>query len=86
MSLHFLEAVILAVANEELQTIRTAALGYRGNHNLEWPDNSNQLATYIVKVPTGLYTFDTVTGMISDASGWADLTFDVDDQKWEKAP
>jgi prepilin-type N-terminal cleavage/methylation domain-containing protein len=76
----------LAAANEELRTINTAAIGYRGEHNLEWPDNSNQLATYISKVPTGFYTFDAGTGLISDASGWAGLNFNKDDQKWEKAP
>lgn len=76
----------LAAANEELQTIHTAAMGYRGEHNLEWPVNSNQLDQYISKKITGYYEFNTTTGMISDASGWADLTFNKGDQKWEKAP
>jgi type II secretory pathway pseudopilin PulG len=76
----------LAAANEELRTVRTVATGFRGDHNLDWPDNSNQLDQYISKAPTEFYVFNASTGMISDASGWSDLVFDVADQRWEKMP
>jgi prepilin-type N-terminal cleavage/methylation domain-containing protein len=76
----------LAAANDELQTIRTAAIGFKGDHNLDWPENSNLLDDYIDKQIKGFYVFNTSTGMINEASGWADLTFDLTDQKWEKAP
>jgi prepilin-type N-terminal cleavage/methylation domain-containing protein len=76
----------LAAANDELRTIRTAAIGFRGDHNLDWPENSNLLDDYIDKQTKGFYVFNTSTGMISEASGWADLNFNITDQKWEKAP
>jgi general secretion pathway protein G len=76
----------LAAANDELSNVRTAATGYKAQSDLSWPDNSNQLDQYVSKDPTGFYVFNTSTGLISDASGWAGLAFDVTDQKWERAP
>jgi prepilin-type N-terminal cleavage/methylation domain-containing protein len=81
----------LNAANTEVSNVKTAAVGFYAE-NGDWPDNSNDLYTgnpntsYLSEQPDSTYTFDEY-GLIDEASGGWDtegLTFNVDDQKWEK--
>jgi type II secretory pathway pseudopilin PulG len=73
----------LAAANTELQNVRTAATGYRSDHQV-WPADSHWLSTYVNGSLTGFYVLDAESGRISSANGWPGLSFDSSSQSWKR--
>lgn len=61
----------ISAANTEVENVKTASLAYYAE-NEEWPDTSAVLNTYMAGNLTGVYTFDTAWGWITDGTGWQD--------------
>jgi len=69
----------LAAANSELEQVKTAELGYFGDHG-SWPSTSDQLRpTYISGTLKADYSFDTGYGWVETGNatvgGWQGITF-----------
>jgi prepilin-type N-terminal cleavage/methylation domain-containing protein len=75
----FMTSGQLAAANSELEQVKTAELGYFGDHGT-WPNTSADLQpTYISGVLKAVYGFDAQYGWVMNgtatASGWTGITF-----------
>lgn len=69
----------LAAANSELEQVKTASLGYFGDHGY-WPTTSDDLSPiYISGTLKAVYIFDTGYGWVLNAiptvGGWTGITF-----------
>ena len=75
----FMTSGQLAAANSELEQVKTAELGYFGDHGA-WPSTSTDLQpTYISGVLKAVYGFDTGYGWVMNGTatvgGWTGITF-----------
>ena len=76
----FMTSGNLAAANSELEQVKTAELGYFGDHSA-WPSTSAELSpNYISGTLKAVYTFDTTyswveTGNATVVGGWQGITF-----------
>jgi len=75
----FMTSGNLAAANSELEQVKTAELGYFGDHG-SWPSTSAQLTpNYISGTLKADYSFDTSYGWVQTGNatvgGWSGITF-----------
>jgi len=75
----FMTSGQLAAANSELEQVKTAELGYFGDHGA-WPSTSADLSpTYISGILKATYAFDTGFGWVMNGTatvgGWTGITF-----------
>jgi prepilin-type N-terminal cleavage/methylation domain-containing protein len=75
----FMTSGNLAAANSELEQVKTAELGYFGDHGA-WPNTSADLSpTYISGTLKAVYGFDTGYGWVQTGNatvgGWQGITF-----------
>ena len=54
----------LDAARTEMQNVKTAALGYYGEHQL-WPNDSTALSTFLTSGVKATYIFDNNTGIVT---------------------
>jgi type IV pilus assembly protein PilA len=86
----FMGSANLNAANTELSNVKTAALAFYADNvdaTPPWPADGAALTgatpPYLNGVLKGTYTFDTGTGLLTDAT-YADLTFDAGTQTFHK--
>lgn len=75
----FMTSGQLAAANSELEQVKTAELGYFGDHGA-WPGTSADLSpTYISGVLKAVYDFSPTYGWVMNGTatvgGWTGITF-----------
>ena len=75
----------LSAALGELENIRTAAVGYYGQHQY-WPGDSSELGEFVSSSPKATYVFDTATGRVAGVTdvGWSGVSWSTDDGKWAR--
>lgn len=76
----------LNAARTEAESVRTAAVGYYGDHHY-WPNDSGELGTLVSSPPKAKYIFDTTTGEVvgvSDVS-WPGIEWSTDDNTWTRS-
>jgi len=75
----------MTAANDELQNIRTAAVGYYGEYHF-WPASSSNLTAYVSSSPRAHYAFDTTTGVVRGVSDvhWSGIRWDSENGKWAR--
>jgi prepilin-type N-terminal cleavage/methylation domain-containing protein len=87
----FTKAGNLAAASDELANVKTAELGYYGQHQV-WPSDSTALAPFVTRSPKATYAFDGTTGFVIGVSNvsWSGLTWSApsppytQDGKWTR--
>ncbi len=85
-AVNFITSSRLNAANTEVQSVKTAAVAFMGEHGGIWPADDSLLSGYLSGDLTGEYSFNTTTGLVTEATGWSGLTFDPESQSWQKAP
>jgi prepilin-type N-terminal cleavage/methylation domain-containing protein len=76
----------LNAARTEADNVRTAAVGYYGEHHV-WPNNSGDLESLVSSAPRATYIFDTATGQVIDATdvSWPGIKWSTDENTWSKS-
>jgi prepilin-type N-terminal cleavage/methylation domain-containing protein len=82
----FMTSGTLNAAQTEAENVKTAAVGYLAENGV-WPDDSDDLGTFLEGTIKGTYTFGGTAG-ISDADpgDWGDdIDWDGTSQTWKRA-